>query len=411
FLFISFFLSESFVSAQQADIKQQASKLSNIERNLRQKQDEQVKLLRQERIVKRDLQFLNNELRKVERRLNDLSRDIKEAERNLAAASKNYKEASENRQTWNDAVLDEIWLFHKMSILRNYEKNPIEYKIREAGIKNKKGKFDTEQRRAALSASDMEKWQKARNNLQSLRDRESKLLNERKGLVEEKNKLLKTTSAQRRQAEKEIAELQESARALQRVMQKLTQESRKREDERRIAEEKRIQAQREKERQAQTAKGQPQIRPAQDSAGSLRPRSEISRDIRTAESKKRRSILWPVDGRIIQNFGKNLHSELNTFVISNGIKIDAGDRSSVRAVDDGTVVYLGAFRSYGNVVIIDHQGFFSIYGQLTSIFVKDNQMVKRGQSIAQLGAGANSVLYFEIRRDNVPDNPMLWLRR
>ncbi|MDR0823089.1 MAG: peptidoglycan DD-metalloendopeptidase family protein [Endomicrobium sp.] len=384
-----------FASAQQNDMKQQTNRLSNIERNLKQKQAEQIKLLRAERTVRRDLEFLNDAIKKTEKRLQDLSDDIKNAEQNLSKASRNYNDASKSANLWNQTILDDIWLFNKMAIVNRYERNPVEYKIRENAIKAKKNKFDGEQKRADSSSSDMSKWQKTKNDLAVLRDKESKLVNERKNLTAEKNKLLKSTSSQRLKAEREIQELKESAAALQKVMQNLVQES-KRKEQQRIREEQKKQA-------VSVRAPQPET--------SLRPRAEISKARTQADSKKRRTISPPVSGRVILHFGKNQHDELDTFVISNGIKLKADNGAAVRSVEPGAVVYLGQFRSYGNVVIIDHNGFFAVYGQLNKIFVKDNQSVKRGDTIGQLGSGDNSVLYFEIRRDNVPDNPMLWFKR
>ncbi|MDR3049931.1 MAG: peptidoglycan DD-metalloendopeptidase family protein [Elusimicrobiota bacterium] len=401
FVLLVLFGAGGLANAQTSEVGQHANRLSNIERNLKQKQAEQVKLLREERTVKRDLEFLNDAIRKTEKRLKDLSDDIRNAEQNQSKASRNYKDASKNAQLWNQTILDDIWLFNKMSILGKYERNPVEYKIREAAIKSKKNKFDSEQNRADLSSSDISKWQKAKSDLMSLKDKESKLANERKSLIEEKNKLLKTTSNQRVKAEREIKELQQSAAQLQRVMQSLVQESKRKEQQRIKAEQQKVKA----EQKKQTAINVPQPETT------LRPRAEISKARSQADSKKRRVISPPVSGQVIQHFGKNQHDELNTFVISNGIKLKADNGAVVRSVEPGTVVYLGQFRSYGNVVIIDHNGFFAVYGQLSKIFVRDNQSVKRGDTVGQLGSGNNSVLYFEIRRDNVPDNPMLWFKR
>ena len=63
------------------------------------------------------------------------------------------------------------------------------------------------------------------------------------------------------------------------------------------------------------------------------------------------------------------------------------------------------------MVIVDHKGvFFSFYCQLNKILVKENQKVIRQQEIANVGTGENSVLYFEIRQNNDPENPLLWLK-
>ncbi|MDR3243936.1 MAG: peptidoglycan DD-metalloendopeptidase family protein [Elusimicrobiota bacterium] len=399
YIFILLFAACVCVYAQQNEINQQAKQLSNIEQNLKQKQAEQIKLLRDERTVKRDLDFLNDSIKKTEKRLKDIASDIKSAEQNLSVASKNYNDASQSRELWNQTILDDIWLFNKTFIVNRYEKSPIEYKIRQEAIKSKKNKFDSENRRAVLSSSDVNKWQKAKNDLLLLKDREGKLVNERQSLIEEKNKLFKTTSNQRKKAEAEIRELQNSAKALQKVMQDLVRESKRREQ------------QRLKEVERKSAAIKAPAAPAPSSDASLRPRAEITRARSQADSKKRKLISPPVSGRVVLNFGRNKHEELDTYIISNGIKMKAADRSDVRSVESGVVVYLGQFRSYGNVVIIDHSSFFAIYGQLNRIYVKDNQSVKRGEAVGQLGSGENSVLYFEIRRDNVPDNPILWFKR
>ena len=110
------------------------------------------------------------------------------------------------------------------------------------------------------------------------------------------------------------------------------------------------------------------------------------------------------------NYGKNKHPDLNTNVISNGIKIKARNNAIIKSVDEGEVVFTGEFRSYGKMIIIDHKGvFFSVYGELGNILVSEGQAVSRGANIAKLGSGDNSVLYFEIRQYNVPENPVLWL--
>jgi lipoprotein NlpD len=63
------------------------------------------------------------------------------------------------------------------------------------------------------------------------------------------------------------------------------------------------------------------------------------------------------------------------------------------------------------MIIIDHQGvYFSVYGQLDTILVSEDQSISRGTTVAKVGSGDNAVLYFEIRQYNVPENPKLWLK-
>ncbi|MDR1104600.1 MAG: peptidoglycan DD-metalloendopeptidase family protein, partial [Endomicrobium sp.] len=81
------------------------------------------------------------------------------------------------------------------------------------------------------------------------------------------------------------------------------------------------------------------------------------------------------------------------------------------SIDSGKVVFTGAFRSYGKVVIIDHKNAtFSVYGFLNKIYAKEGQKVSKETIIADIGSEKDAVLYLEIRQNNIPDDPLLWLR-
>ena len=100
----------------------------------------------------------------------------------------------------------------------------------------------------------------------------------------------------------------------------------------------------------------------------------------TSTNTRKNNLPWPVNGKIVLNYGKNKHPDLSTNVISNGIKIKAQDNSTIKAVEEGTVIFAGEFRSYGNMIILDHKGvFFSFYCQLNKFLVKENQKVSRQQ--------------------------------
>jgi lipoprotein NlpD len=85
----------------------------------------------------------------------------------------------------------------------------------------------------------------------------------------------------------------------------------------------------------------------------------------------------------------------------------AGD--PVYAAADGRVVYAGSgLRGYGNLVILKHNGtYLTAYAHNQTLLVKDDQNVKRGQKIAEMGAtDADSVqLHFEIRKQGKPIDP------
>jgi len=81
----------------------------------------------------------------------------------------------------------------------------------------------------------------------------------------------------------------------------------------------------------------------------------------------------------------------------------------VYAAADGRVVYAGSgLRGYGNLVILKHNStYLTAYAHNQTLLVKDDQNVKRGQKIAEMGStDADSVqLHFEIRKQGKPIDP------
>ena len=111
---------------------------------------------------------------------------------------------------------------------------------------------------------------------------------------------------------------------------------------------------------------------------------------------------WPVKGKIVENY--------NPKKLRKGIKIKAVGRSAVRSSGPGVVVYAGeGIRGYGKLVIIKHSEILlSAYAHNEQIMVKEGQTVKQMEIISRLGA--SGTLYFEIRKDGYPVNPVSYLR-
>lgn len=125
------------------------------------------------------------------------------------------------------------------------------------------------------------------------------------------------------------------------------------------------------------------------------------------------SLPWPVDGRVVRFFGREKNAELDTWVIRQGVVFRTQPRASVAAVAAGKVIYAGNFRSYGQVVILDHgSSFFSIYGELGEILKRKGAAVGSGEPLGRAGpAQDDGGLYFEIRRGVEALDPMAWLQR
>ncbi|MCL4812191.1 MAG: peptidoglycan DD-metalloendopeptidase family protein [Vicinamibacteraceae bacterium] len=128
----------------------------------------------------------------------------------------------------------------------------------------------------------------------------------------------------------------------------------------------------------------------------------------------RGALAWPVAGRVIEGFGPRRQSRFGTAVFRNGIGIDAPEGRTVRAVHEGRVAYAQPFTGFGRLVILDHGGgAFTLYGHLGSLYVTKGQVVGAGTALGAVGRTPEGghALYFEVRVDQRPVDPLQWLKR
>ncbi|GAB4402884.1 MAG: peptidoglycan DD-metalloendopeptidase family protein [Rhodoferax sp.] len=113
---------------------------------------------------------------------------------------------------------------------------------------------------------------------------------------------------------------------------------------------------------------------------------------------------WPAAGPVLAGF-----DELK----NKGVDLGGRAGDPVLAAADGRVVYVGAgLRGYGNLIILKHNNvFLSAYAHNQKLLVKEDQNVKRGEKIAEMGnSDADRVkLHFEVRKQGKPVDPLLYL--
>ena len=177
---------------------------------------------------------------------------------------------------------------------------------------------------------------------------------------------------QRQSYEAAAAELERSARALQRLLVQLEQ--------------------RRKSRDVQRGRG-------------------YSGDFARGEG----ALDWPVRGQVIGRFGRETHPRFGTTINNNGLDIAAAIGTPVQAVAKGNVEYTSEdFASYGPIVILNHgDGFMTLYAHLSDILVGVGQQVTAGQIIGRVGDTGSlkgSILHFEVRKGGTALNPADWLR-
>lgn len=111
---------------------------------------------------------------------------------------------------------------------------------------------------------------------------------------------------------------------------------------------------------------------------------------------------WPVNGRVITDFQSSRQT---------GINIEAPDGATVRAAENGTVIYVGSgVEGYGNLILVRHSnGFVSAYAHLKDINVAKDSTVNRGDQIGTVGMSGSvnrPQLHFELRQGAKPVDPM-----
>lgn len=118
---------------------------------------------------------------------------------------------------------------------------------------------------------------------------------------------------------------------------------------------------------------------------------------------------WPVRGEVILGFGPRQDPRYRTEVPHNGIEIRPEDSSDarIRAVYPGKVLFAAPFEGYGRTVILHHPGrVFSLYAGLDEALVAPGDVVELNDSVGF----ASAPVYFEIRKENRPEDPLGWLR-
>src|SRR5574343_1416571 len=109
---------------------------------------------------------------------------------------------------------------------------------------------------------------------------------------------------------------------------------------------------------------------------------------------------WPANGPTIAQFEEGKRT---------GLVIGGKAGDPIVAAGDGRVVYAGSgLRGYGNLIIIKHGGdYLTAYAHNQALLVKEDQAVRKGQKIAEMGAtDADRVqLHFEIRKQGKPIDP------
>lgn len=123
----------------------------------------------------------------------------------------------------------------------------------------------------------------------------------------------------------------------------------------------------------------------------------------------RGKLRLPVRGEVTNHFGA---SREDTGLTWKGLFIKSAEGSDVKSVADGRVVFADWMRGFGNLIIVDHgNGYMSLYGNNQAVLKRVGEEVNAGDTIAYVGnSGGNDSngLYYELRRNSQPFDPLSW---
>jgi len=171
------------------------------------------------------------------------------------------------------------------------------------------------------------------------------------------------------------------------------------------------------EEQKKRAARAPKPKPRPPAAGGKAPSAPAA----TADApalgdfgRLRGRLALPAKGEIIGRFGAPRPAEgAGTAPTWKGLMIRAPQGSEVSAVAAGQVVFADWLRGFGNLLILDHgDGYLSVYGNNEAIYKSVGERVSIGEAVASVGntgGGEAPGLYFELRHQGRPFDPLKWM--
>ena len=256
-------------------------------------------------------------------------------------------------------------------------------------------------KRATLLAGISTKLEAQRQQAGNLRRDEARLAS----LVDQLAKIIeeqRRAEAEREAARKELAR-KEAARRQQARKEAAARREAFREEQRRLAQAQGKPAPRETFKAEPIDDDPPPSAQAEPAAAAVAPAVELD--------KLRGQLRLPVKGEVVARYGSK-RGEGNSW---KGLFIRAAEGAPVHSLAAGKVVFADWLRGFGNIVIVDHGNqYMSIYGNNQAVLKRPGDAVRAGELIANAGnSGGNefSGLYFEVRFQGRPVDPMPWMAK
>lgn len=120
-----------------------------------------------------------------------------------------------------------------------------------------------------------------------------------------------------------------------------------------------------------------------------------------------------IRGSVVLGFGKQPHPIVKTTTIqSNGVRIRTSSDVEARTIFNGEVYSIIKSKNNTHTILIQHGNFFTVYKNLSDIYVKKGDKLKTKDSIGKIATdplNGQTILSFSIFNNGIPQNPRFWI--
>lgn len=418
---ISSFAQTARIKQLEEQRKQALREISNTDQLLRDTKKTTSNLLDRVQLISNQifsrqkvLTLLEQEVNGIGAEQSQIENDIVRLESDLKEKQKNYAKAIDAMQRNRRSENKLLFVLSGKSLTESYRRMRYlseysDWRAKQADeIKEQSEKL--KERKQALAKVKVEK-----TALLGLRTNEQTNLKK-----EEENYKVEVNEAQQKQKDlqKILSQKQQQAQALDRQIAKL------------IAEEVARQEREAKRREEERLRAEAAAKKAAASTGAkttTTPRTTTSRSTVTkapatpenvtlsnnfASNKGR--LPYPISGNytITTRFGSHQHTKFVT-TSSSGIDIRSQAGAEAKAVFDGEVTYVAAIPGYNTCIIVRHGNYYTFYGNIQSIYIKQGDKVKTGQTLGKVYTDPDtgySEIHFQLWQGTTKMNPEPWLR-
>ncbi|TNE69632.1 hypothetical protein EP331_13945 [bacterium] len=153
-------------------------------------------------------------------------------------------------------------------------------------------------------------------------------------------------------------------------------------------------------------------KPIVNTSGATLSEAEV-KNLEDSFAKAKGKLPWPVESGVISaKYGNIVHPVYRTKIMNHGVEIATEPKANVYAIHDGVVFGVVPIKGYGDVVIVNHGKFNTVYGNLTEVTVRKDMFVRAGDLVGKGGdnySPKGSAVFLMIRQDKENLNPELWI--